>query len=80
MAGYIITAILFLFPGIAANPGEKENLTEQLVFNIGMTTYIFIGMYHAERDLAKLFGQQYDLYRLREPKLIPFSKSGKKMG
>jgi protein-S-isoprenylcysteine O-methyltransferase Ste14 len=51
-----------------------------LVFNIGMTTYIFIGIYHEERDLAKLFGQPYDLYRLRVPKLIPFSKSGRKMG
>jgi protein-S-isoprenylcysteine O-methyltransferase Ste14 len=53
---------------------------DHLVFNIGMTTYILIGIYHEERDLAKLFGQQYDHYRLRVPKLIPFSKSGRKMG
>lgn len=51
-----------------------------LVFNIGMTVYIFIGIYHEEKDLVKLFGERYEDYRLQVPKIIPFSGSGKKAG
>ncbi len=49
----------------------------QLVFTVGMTTYIFIGIYHEEKDLVKSFGNQYADYRERIPKIIPFTKTGK---
>ncbi len=46
-----------------------------LVFNIGMTTYIFIGIYHEEKDLIRAFGEKYKAYRMQVPKIIPFTKS-----
>ncbi len=45
-----------------------------LVFNIGMTVYIFIGISHEERDLDKIYKEQYSNYRERVPKIIPFTK------
>ena len=49
-----------------------------LVFNLGMTAYVLIGIYHEERDLVKLFGKDYDNYLQEVPKLIPFTKSSRK--
>ena len=46
-----------------------------MVFNMGMTAYIFIGILHEERDLVKSYGHQYEDYRLQVPKIIPFSKT-----
>ena len=46
-----------------------------LIFNFGMTTYIFIGIYHEEKDLIKEFGDKYRAYRLQVPKIIPFTKT-----
>lgn len=43
-----------------------------LVFSLGMTTYIFVGIYHEEKDLIKLFGEKYIQYRAQVPKIIPF--------
>lgn len=45
-----------------------------LIFTVGMTTYIFIGIYHEERDLVATFGEQYLDYRKRVHKIIPFLK------
>lgn len=42
-----------------------------LLFAIGMTAYIVIGMLHEERDLMRLFGDAYRDYRARVPALIP---------
>lgn len=42
-----------------------------LVFNIGMTAYIFIGIYHEEKDLMKNFGVQYLDYCTKTPQIIP---------
>lgn len=44
------------------------------VFATGMTTYIFIGIYHEEKDLIKAFGEQYLNYRKMVPRIIPFIK------
>lgn len=45
-----------------------------LIFASGMTAYIFIGIYHEEKDLIKAFGKKYAEYRQEVPKIIPFSK------
>ncbi len=44
-----------------------------LVFSAGMTTYIFIGIYHEEKDLIRYYGERYREYRRRVPKIIPFT-------
>jgi methanethiol S-methyltransferase len=46
-----------------------------LLFTIGMTIYIFIGIYHEEKDLIKLYGRDYEQYRRKTPKIVPFTKS-----
>ncbi len=46
-----------------------------LVFTLGMTTYIFIGIYHEERDLMHAFGDTYRAYRSQVPKIIPFTRA-----
>lgn len=45
-----------------------------LIFNIGMTIYILIGIHHEEKDLIQLHGDSYRHYRKNTPKLIPFGK------
>lgn len=49
-----------------------------LVFSIGMSVYILIGVYYEEKDLVKAFGDKYLNYRLALPKMIPFTKGRKK--
>ncbi|MCX2680191.1 isoprenylcysteine carboxylmethyltransferase family protein [Galbibacter sp. EGI 63066] len=44
------------------------------IFTVGMTIYIFIGIYHEEKDLVNAFGEKYRSYRKRVPKIIPFAK------
>jgi methanethiol S-methyltransferase len=43
----------------------------RLVFALGMTTYIFIGLHFEERDLVRRFGDRYRAYQRQTPKLIP---------
>jgi methanethiol S-methyltransferase len=45
-----------------------------LLFTIGMTIYILIGIHHEEKDLIKTHGETYRQYRSETPKLIPFWK------
>jgi protein-S-isoprenylcysteine O-methyltransferase Ste14 len=42
-----------------------------LVFALGMTGYLFIGMHFEERDLVRTFGDEYRAYRQRVPALFP---------
>lgn len=44
------------------------------IFTMGMTIYIFIGIYHEEKDLVNAFGEKYRTYRKQVPKIIPFTK------
>ncbi|HKJ43611.1 MAG TPA: hypothetical protein VKA27_16055 [Sunxiuqinia sp.] len=44
------------------------------VFSLGMSTYIFIGIYHEEKDLMRFYGDDYHQYRIQVPKIIPFTK------
>lgn len=46
----------------------------RLLFTLGMTIYILIGVYYEERDLVESFGEKYRNYRERVPKFIPFAK------
>ena len=43
----------------------------RLVFAIGMTSYILIGIHFEERDLVRRFGDVYREYQRTTPKLIP---------
>lgn len=45
-----------------------------LVFALGMTIYILIGIHYEEKDLIKLYGELYQQYRRDTAKLIPFTK------
>jgi len=49
-----------------------------LIFSLGMTTYIFIGIHYEEKDLKEAFGDQYYKYRIQVPKIIPFTTKHKK--
>jgi len=40
-----------------------------------MTIYIFIGIYHEEKDLEKLYGAEYQQYRQKTSKIVPYTKS-----
>jgi protein-S-isoprenylcysteine O-methyltransferase Ste14 len=42
-----------------------------LVFALGMTAYIFAGIWFEERDLLKAYGSQYAEYRKRVAMLLP---------
>jgi methanethiol S-methyltransferase len=42
-----------------------------LLFAIAMTLYVLIAITYEERDLVRLFGVDYESYRLRVGKLIP---------
>ncbi|MEL7835110.1 methanethiol S-methyltransferase [Fodinibius sp. Rm-B-1B1-1] len=42
-----------------------------VVFSVGMTLYILIGVYYEERAMARQFGDKYENYRKRVPKFFP---------
>lgn len=47
----------------------------RLVFALGMTAYILIGLYFEERDLVHRFGDSYRVYQQQTPKLLPLPRS-----
>lgn len=48
------------------------NLTVgRLVFNVLMTTYVFIGLYFEERTLTAELGEEYERYMQTTPSVIP---------
>jgi protein-S-isoprenylcysteine O-methyltransferase Ste14 len=46
-----------------------------LLFGIGMTIYVLIGLRFEEKDLIRTFGETYKEYMEKTPFLIPFTKS-----
>lgn len=42
-----------------------------LVFALGMSTYILIGVYHEEKDLVHAFGDRYRRYRATTGRFLP---------
>jgi len=42
-----------------------------LLFALGMTGYIFVGIAFEERDIARALGPEYEAYRSRTPMLAP---------
>jgi protein-S-isoprenylcysteine O-methyltransferase Ste14 len=46
----------------------------RLIFALGMTTYILIGLYFDERDLVRRFGDAYRACQQQTPMLIPYSQ------
>ncbi|GAA0859025.1 isoprenylcysteine carboxylmethyltransferase family protein [Aliiglaciecola litoralis] len=49
-----------------------ESTANHLLLAIGMTLYIFIGLYFEEKALIQEFGNNYRDYKQRVAKLIPF--------
>ena len=49
-----------------------------LLFAVGMTFYILIGLYFEERSLVRSLGKAYETYKEEVPILIPFWKRKKK--
>jgi protein-S-isoprenylcysteine O-methyltransferase Ste14 len=45
-----------------------------LVFALGMTAYLFVGMHFEERDLVRRFGDEYRAYQQSVPALFPTFK------
>jgi len=45
-----------------------------LLFALGMTAYILIGLRYEERDLLRTFGTAYQAYQRRVPMLIPLPR------
>lgn len=48
-----------------------------LLFSLGMTTYIFVGVYFEEKALERQFGAEYREYKKRVPQIFPGLKRKK---
>jgi len=56
---------------------STPNMTvSHLMFSVGLTVYILVGLAYEERDLLSFHGDKYRIYRQSVPKLIPFTKRG----
>lgn len=65
-----------LMLGIAIAVWATPHMTVgHLLFAIGMTAYILIGVYFEERTLIRELGPEYHAYRSRTPMLIPLPKA-----
>jgi protein-S-isoprenylcysteine O-methyltransferase Ste14 len=51
-----------------------------LVFSLGMTVYVLIGLHFEERDLERGLGDDYRVYQSRVPMLLPWPKKRRRDG
>ncbi len=49
-----------------------------LIFSLGMTVYIYIGIYFEEKDLVRTYGNDYISYSKETPELLPNWKNSQK--
>lgn len=61
-----------IFLGLWATPLMTVG---HLLFALGMTAYILVGIHYEERDLVKTFGDEYIVYQQSVPKIIPSLKA-----
>jgi len=45
------------------------------LFSLVMTIYVFIGIYHEEKDLARMYGGDYLRYQQKTPMILPYNKA-----
>ena len=64
----MMTGILI---GVWATP---QMTLGHLIFTVGMTGYIFMGVWFEERELIAHFADRYREYVASTPKLLPFGK------
>ena len=57
--------VIWLSPGMSLNT---------LVLFVLMSLYFFVGSVHEERLLVAQFGEEYEAYRARVPRIIPWLK------
>lgn len=57
--------------GLWATPSMSYG---HLFLSVGMTVYVLIGLYFEEKDLIRVFGDEYKAYKNTTPLLIPFTK------
>lgn len=57
--------------GLWATPSMSYS---HLLLSVGMSLYVFIGLYFEERDMIKTFGKKYQDYIQTTPFMIPFIK------
>jgi protein-S-isoprenylcysteine O-methyltransferase Ste14 len=52
--------------------GQPMMPPELAMLNAGMTIYVLVAIRWEERDLVRVFGMEYEEYRMNVPALIPF--------
>ncbi len=58
--------------GVLIGTWSQAYMTQgQLLLTVGMTAYVFIGLYFEEKDLVKHFGKRYLAYMQQVPGVIP---------
>ena len=49
----------------------------RLVFALGMSAYILVGLYFEERDLVRQYGDAYRDYQRQTPRLLPLPRGAR---
>ena len=75
---YFVTPFLYrqmrhpIQTGVLIGMWSQAHMSQgQLLLTVGMTLYVFIGLYFEEQDLLSQFGDRYRLYMHQVPRLFP---------